>query len=252
MHRSLRQVIAAAAGPILTVVFTILVARHLAVRDDFAKGLGAALAGLVVLALIQFAEELPRRSVRWRRRTDNRAAFEGWWLQIHEGVDRVAVFSFLYAADSDSYRAEGHAFNSAGRLLAHWTSTQVFFSTGAQNASYLWKGRTFESDEPLEREGTTNLSVQRASRSREPRSGHGEVLHLNQDRVLVFRLQRITSELIQELLDRPMAAEDLMDFDAQQRLAVAFLRRRGHDGGAVEGRGEHTARTATEPPAAPR
>lgn len=252
MHKIIKKVIDAAAGPILTVVFTILVARHLAVRDDLAKGLGAAVAGLVVLALIQFAEELPRRSARWRRRSDDRAAYEGWWLQIHDRVDRVAVFSFLYAADSDSYRAEGHAFNSAGQLLAHWTSTQVFFSTGALNASYLWKGRTFESGEPVEREGTTSLSVQRAQRSRMPQSGHGEVLHLSQDRILVFRLQRITSELIQELLDRPVATEELIDFDLQQRLAVAFLRRRGHDGGAVEGHGEHTARTATEPPAAPR
>jgi hypothetical protein len=110
-------------------------------------------------------------------------------------------------------------------MLAHWHSTQVFFSTGALSASFLWTGTTYESNPPVTREGTTAWSVQRPSGHRLlPTSGHGKVLHLNQDRTLVFRVQRLTSERVRALLGRSIDLDALVDHELQRELAVAYLR----------------------------
>jgi len=223
MGKRLRQLLNAAIAPVLTVACTVAVAGALGLADELAKAVGAAIAGVLLFVAIELTDELPKRSWSWRRRVDPRAAFEGWWLQIHEKVDRAAVFSFLYIPDSDTYRAEGHAFDSKGELLAHWYSTQVFFSTGALSASYLWDGKSYEQEPPVERRGTTSWSVQRSSRRILPSSGHGEVLHLNQDRTLTFRAQRLTRENVHSLLEQVVELDSLVDFELQRRLAVAFL-----------------------------
>ncbi len=225
MGKRVKQLLQAAIAPVLTVGCTWLVADLLHVGNDLEKAVGAALAGVLLFIAIELTDELPKRSWRWRRRIDPRAAFEGWWLQVHDKVDRVSVFSCLYVIDGDSYRVEGHAFNSVGEMLAHWYSTQVFFSTGALSTSYLWAGKSYETDPPVERQGTTTWSVQRSSGHRVlPTSGHGEVLHLNQDRTLVFRVQRLTTERARTLLGRPVDLDALVDHDLQRELAVAYLR----------------------------
>lgn len=137
MGKRFKQLLNAAIAPILTVLCTLAAARSLGFDADLAKAVGAAAAGVLLFVVIELTDDLPKRSCRWRRRVDPRAAFEGWRLQIHENVDRVSVFSFLYVRDGDTYRAEGNAFNSAGEPLAHWESSQVFFTTGALSASYL-------------------------------------------------------------------------------------------------------------------
>ena len=157
-----------------------------------------------------------------RTRRDSKAGLS--FLQIHDGVDRVAVFSFLYSPEGDTYRAVGQSFDSRGELLAEWHSTQVFFSTGALSASYLWEGKTFEARPSVARKGTTSWSVQRpGSRRVLPVSGRGEVLHLNQDRTLDFRVQRLTEPRVRELLGRPVAVDALIDHELQRELAVAYL-----------------------------
>jgi len=174
---------------------------------------------------IELTDELPKQSRRWRRWTDPRAAFEGWWLLIHEHDDRVAVLSFHYDQQGDTYRAKGQAFDSNGKVLGDWRSTQVFFSTGALSVSYLWEGTSFKGKAPVETEGTTSWSVQRAgSRRVLPVSGRGQVLHLKQDQTLNFRVQRLTEEWVGELLGRRVALDALVDHGLQMELAVAFLR----------------------------
>jgi hypothetical protein len=225
MGKRVRQLLSAAVAPVLTVVCTWLVADWLEVGADLQKALGATAAGVLLFIAIELIDDLPKRSARWRRWTDPRAAFEGWWLQIHDGVDRVAVFSFLYSPEGDTYRAVGQSFDSRGELLAGWHSTRVFFSTGALSASYLWEGKTFEVRPPVSRKGTTSWSVQRpGSRSVLPVSGRGEVLHLNQDRILDFRVQRLSEQRVQELLGRRVALDALVDYDLQRELAVAYLK----------------------------
>jgi hypothetical protein len=236
MGKRVTQLLKAAAAPVLTVGCTWLVADILHVGQDLEKAIGAALAGVLLFVAIEVTDELPKRSRRWRRRIDPRAAFEGWWLQIHdkiydsvddgaaERVDRVAIFSCRYVVDGDTYRIDGEAFDSKGETLATWESTRVFFSTDALWSSYLWKGTTFESRPPTKRQGTTNWSVQRSSSRRVlPTSGRGEVMHLNQDRRLFFRVQRLTPERIQLLLGRAVEPDLLADHDLQKELALAFL-----------------------------
>ena len=224
MGKRVRQLLSAAIAPVLTVVCTWLVADWLDIGADLEKALGATAAGVLLFIAIELIDDLPKRSSRWRRWTDPRAAYEGWWLQIHEGVDRVAVFSFLYSPEGDTYRAVGQAFDSRGELLAEWRSTRVFFSTGALSASYLWEGKTFEARPSVARKGTTSWSVQRpGSRRVLPVSGRGEVLHLNQDRTLDFRVQRLTEPRVRELLGRPLTLDALVDHELQRELAVAYL-----------------------------
>jgi hypothetical protein len=244
MGKRVTQLLKAAAAPVLTVGCTWLVADILNLGQDLEKAIGAALAGVLLFVAIEVTDELPKRSRRWRRRIDPRAAFEGWWLQIHDGwelqihdqaddiaddravkkVDRVAIFLCRYVVDGDTYRVEGHAFGSTGDMVARWESTQVFFSTGALRSSYLWEGTSFESRQPTNRRGTTDWSVQRSSSGRVlPTSGHGEVMHLNQDRRLFFRVQRLTSERIQSLLGRAVELDALADDALQKELALAYL-----------------------------
>jgi hypothetical protein len=56
-----------------------------------------------------------------------------------------------------------------------------------------------------------------------PVSGRGEVLHLNQDRTLDFRVQRLTEQRVRELLGRPLTLDALVDHELQRELAVAYL-----------------------------
>lgn len=226
MGKRLKQLANAAIAPILTVACTLAVAVAFGFADELAKAVGAAIAGALLFVAIELTDELPKRSQSWRRRIDPRAAFEGWWLQIHEKVDRVSVFSFLYVSEGDTYRAEGHAFNSRGELLAHWESTQTFFSTGARSAIYLWTGKNLEEHPSVERNGTASWSVQRSAPRVLPCSGHGEVLHLNQERRLDFRVERLTRENVKSLLGQAVELDLLVDFELQQQIAVAFLKRR--------------------------
>jgi hypothetical protein len=226
MGKRVRQLLNAAVAPVLTVACTWLAADWLNLGDDLEKAFGAAAAGVLLFIALELIDDLPKRSSRWRRWMDPRAAYEGWWLQIHDGEDRVAVFSFLYSREGDTYRVVGQAFNSHGELLAEWHSTRVFFSTDALSASYLWEGKTFEVRPPVARKGTTSWWVQRpGSRSVLPVSGRGEVLHLNQDRTLDFRVQRLTEQRVCELLGRPVVLDALVDHELQRALAVACLRR---------------------------
>ena len=57
-----------------------------------------------------------------------------------------------------------------------------------------------------------------------PVSGRGEALHLNQDRILDFRVQRLTEQRVQELLGRHLPLDALVDYDLQRELAVAYLK----------------------------
>jgi hypothetical protein len=57
-----------------------------------------------------------------------------------------------------------------------------------------------------------------------PTSGHGKVLHLNQDRTLAFRVQRLTSERVRALLGRSIDLDAPVDHELQRELAVAYLR----------------------------
>src|SRR5262245_45185739 len=191
MNSKVVQAIGAFGSPLLTLGCTALAARYIA-DDDPKKAAGAALAGLLGFALAQVAEELPKRSFWWRQRFDSRAAFEGWWMQIHDSLDRASVTSFLYDAAGDKYQVEGHAFNSSGTRPAHWKSTEVFFSTGSSEVNYLWKGTSYDKDNPGPREGSTKMSLDRAPRRRQASTGRGEVQHLNLARILDFRLRRIT------------------------------------------------------------
>jgi hypothetical protein len=217
----LSQALDAFLGPLLTLGCTALVLRYLAgVGDEPAKAVGAAFAGLIGLAIAQVAEDLPRRSAWWRNRFDARAAFEGWWLQIHEDTDRVAVFSFLY--DGESYRVEGTAFNSAGTALAAWSSTQMFFTSDAHTASYLWEGVAHDSAAaPKDRKGTTTMSVYRRG-NRNAIGGRGQVQHLSLSRTLEFRLRRVSVTFLAELKVDGTPA-DLEDFERQRKLAIAYL-----------------------------
>jgi len=225
------QLVAVIVAPLLTWWGTDLLASRLKLSDDGNKAAGAALAALVVFAITWLLQDLRKWWGWYRRQFDRRAAFEGWWLQVHSeadggsaGPDRAAVFSFLFTRADEPFRVEGNAFNSAGRLLAEWKSTRLFFSTDASNVTYLWEGKSFEQVPPIERKGTTTLSLIRGKR--QPTSGYGEVLHLNQDRILTFRLKRVEPSMLRELLGRDAVnVADLGDFDTQKELAVAFLRR---------------------------
>jgi hypothetical protein len=225
MNKKIIQAFGAFGSPLLTLGCTSLAARYIA-ADDPKKAAGAALAGLVGFALTQIAEDLPKRSFWWRQRFDARAAFEGWWLQIHDRLDRVAVTSLLYDGASDKYLAEGNAFNTAGDHLAHWESTEVFFSTGSREVNYLWKGISYDQEAAGPLEGSTRMSLDRASGRRRPVTGHGNVQHLNLARVLQFRTRRITPALLEEH-GLSFCVDDLGDFDLKKQLARAFLARAG-------------------------
>ena len=221
MSKKILQALGAFGAPLLTLACTVLAARFID-EDEPVKALGAALAGLVGFALTQVADELPKRLQWWRRRYDRRAAYEGWWLQVHDGRDRAAVYSFNYNGDDDTYEAYGNAFDSKGSHLAHWKSTQVFFSTGSRDTSYLWAGESLEAENGGYREGTTTLSLDRSARRRLPISGQGDVQHLNLARKFHFRIRRIEPSLLRGL-GIAHAVEDLADFDRQRELASALL-----------------------------
>jgi hypothetical protein len=229
------QAIGAFGSPLLTLACTALAAIYV-VNDELRSALGAALAGLIGFVLLQLVETLPKKSLWWRRRFEPRAAFEGWWLQIHEGVDRASVFSFEYGGDADQYQAAGDAFNTTGEHLAHWESTDVFFSTGLRSASYLWEGTAKEAKKPKEanhaqpatqeyhwvaRKGSTKFSIDR-SFGRQPTTGLGEVHHLNLARAFEFRVRRVDRELLAKLKLR-FAVDDLGDFERRKELAKVFL-----------------------------
>jgi hypothetical protein len=76
--------------------------------------------------------------------------------------------------------------------------------------------------------------VQRSSRRVLPSSGHGEVLHLNQDRTLTFRVQRLTRERVQTLLGQAVELDSLAEFELQLKLAVAYLTRASADACAID------------------
>jgi len=215
------QAVGAFGSPLLTLVCTALAARYIA-DDDPKKAAGAALAGLLGFALAQVTGELPKRSLWWRQRFDSRAAFEGWWMQIHDGLDRASVTSFLYDAAGDKYQAEGHAFNASGTRLAHWKSTEVFFSTGSNEVNYLWKGTSYDKDNPGPREGSTKMSLDRAPRRHQASTGRGEVQHLNQARTFDFRLRRINPIFIRDC-GVNFSIDELGDYDVKKALARAFL-----------------------------
>jgi len=240
LTKKITQAIDAFVGPLLTLVCTALVVHYIAVGAEPAKAIGAALAGLIGFALALGAEELPKRSRWWRQHFDSRAAFEGWWLQVHDRLDRASVFSFIYNRALDAYEAAGDAFNSSGSHLAHWESTEVFFSTGFKHASYLWKGKSFESEPPEQREGTTEFSVDRGQRWAQPVSGTGQVLHLNLARTLDFRLCRVTPELLKE---RRLSfnVDDLVKFEHRRELAKAHLAQELRDM-APSGRAQRSTR----------
>lgn len=222
MRERLIQLVAVLVAPLLTWLATNVLAVRLKLPGEGNKAAGAALASLVVFVITWLLQDLHKWWGWYRRRFDRRAAFEGWWLQVHEGADRVGVFSFLFSATPEAFRAEGNAFNSAGELLAEWSSTQVFFSDDASSVTYLWQGRSFEQGPAADRKGTTTMSLIRGRRR--PTSGHGEVLHLNQARTLTFRLKRVQSEVLRNLLGREAVnLDDLGDFDVQKTIAIAFL-----------------------------
>jgi hypothetical protein len=228
MESKLTKVVAIVAAPIITLTATDLVASHVPGMDgDAHKATGAALAALAVFVLTQTADALPKRFRWWRRRFDGRAAFEGWWIQKHPDVDRASVFSFLYSSATDTMAVDGNAFNGSGEHLAHWNSTQVFFSDNHVN--YLWKGKSWDKvegeDKPqwIQRSGTTTMWLNRTGTYRMPVTGGGEVLHLRQERVLDFQLRRITPQLLASLLPGAAAFDDLADLDVQRRVVQAYL-----------------------------
>lgn len=223
------QGIGAFGSPLLTLACTALAAYYVA-DGELRNALGAALAGLIGFMLIQLVEALPKKSLWWRRRFDPRGAFEGWWLQIHDGIDRTSVFSFEYNGHTDQYALAGDAFESTGEHLAHWSSKEVFFATGFRSAGYLWEGtakettRTKQGEEEVHwvaREGSSQLSVD-PSFGRQPTTGHGVVQHLNLARAFEFRLRRVNRELLAKL-KLEFAVEDLCDFERRRELAKAFL-----------------------------
>ena len=221
MAKAFLQFVTAATGPLLTFGSTVVVLRYLGVGVEAANALGAAIASAVLFGLAQAINALPKKSAWWRQRFDNRAAFEGVWLQLHDNdPGRVAVFSFVYISESDEYEVRGEAFNSSGARLAHWTSTRVFFSTAAKEVSYLWEGTAREGD----RHGTSTISLDRAAGSVRPLTGTGKVLHLMETRRLDFRLRRVTEGDIARLGGSFSLAELQVNFDRRKDLALAWLR----------------------------
>src|SRR5215212_9879912 len=127
MTKTFGQFLSASIGPLVTLGCTVGVMRYVAVGDESGKALGAAIAAAALFVLAQGLEVLPKKWTWWRRRVDDRAGFEGWWLQLHDD-SRVGVFSCLYLAKGDTFRIVGDAFDPAGDRWADWHSTQLFFS----------------------------------------------------------------------------------------------------------------------------
>lgn len=233
MNKTFAQILSAFSGPLLTLGCTLLVVRAFAVREETGKALGAAAAGVALLLAERTIDWLPKKWAWWRRRFDTRAAFEGWWLQVHEDQrDRAAVFSFLYDPEGDTFKIEGYAFGPDGSPRADWHSTKLFFSTGDLEVTYLFKGKvriTTPGDGGTTtlaaREGTTTMHLERYAG--QPTSGTGEVRHLMEATQLDFRLVRVDAGCLQKL-GLAFPVESLSDFDRRKELAVAFLR---HGGG---------------------
>ena len=221
MAKTFVQFVASAAGPLLTLGFAALVLPRVGGRDDPADAIGAGLAAAVLFGMVQTVEALPKKSTWWRSRFDKRAVFEGVWLQIHEHEPgRVAVFAFVYSPETDEYVVGGDAFDSAGEHLANWKSTQVFFSSGLRDLSYLWEGK----GRGVIGKGTTTLWLDRVSRSRRPMTGTGEAVHLMQPRCLDFRLRRVTGSDL-ERLECAFGVKDLeSDFECRKALAHAWAK----------------------------
>ncbi len=227
MEKQLTQFLSAVIGPLLTLGCTAGVVRYFSIRGESGNAIGAALAAAVLFGMSHAIETLPKKSRAWRKRFDKRAAFEGMWLQIHDDEpSRVAVFSFLYDKDDDAYKARGDAFDSLHEHLAHWESTQVFFTSDMEEVSYLWKGTTYENKKTEDREGTTTMTVDRAERSAEPVSGSGKVLHLMEARALNFRLKRVTQQYIKGI-GKGFETGDLHDYERRKELAAAYFTKKG-------------------------
>ena len=217
-------------SPILTLVFASRFAGFAIAGKDAGDAVGAAVAGLIVLAVELCLTQGPKYSSWLRRLLDPRAAFEGIWLQRVHGGDknRVAVFSFNYVREDDSFDVTGMAYSRDGNPLAKWHSTHMFIDQQHLKATYRWEGDVL-GDVPAaetDKSGLTRLDLRKPAPFSTPMSGDGEVFHVGEARRIKFRLRRVTNQYLKEL-GLPFTVRDLWanGRDEESRLVGGYLQR---------------------------
>jgi hypothetical protein len=231
-------------GPVLTLFFAAKFDGIIIAGKNAGEVLGAAAAAAIVLTIEIALIQGPKYSTWLRRWLDQRAAFEGFWLQDvieTQGDNVLGVFSLDYDRDKDSFNVVGRAYAADAALddanfadvlpSREWRSTHMFIER--LKASYRWKGDVLKGVEsPVPKEGLTDLEL----RGPPPPSlalpmvGQGRVTHIGEPRTVAFGLRRITNRQLKKLgLSFTMRKLRLNAHNEETALVQSFLRRRAEE-----------------------
>ena len=232
-------------SPVFTLFFASRFSGVMIAGRDAGDVIGGAVTALLVLVVETALTQGPKYSTWLRRWLDPRAAFEGVWLQeVFEGQEdnKIGVFSVHYERERDSFAVSGRAYSGNGQQWAKFNSTHMFIDKGRLKATYLWEGQVRG---PLptpdaEKSGLTELELRRPPVLALPMTGDGQVSHVGENRLVKFRLHRLTKGVLKEH-DLPFTVRKLRinAHDEEEELAKAFLQKRA----VQQTKGNTTSRT---------
>jgi hypothetical protein len=187
--------------------------------------------GIIVLGVELALRQGPRHIAYLRSWLDDRAAFEGLWIQevveAQKGND-VAVFSITHEPEADTFTVHGNAYSSNGAPFARWRSTRVFFDTRARQMEYLWEGEQLDvrPTPDVDKSGRTQLELHTVAALSLPVNGEGRVWHIGEGIRVRFRMRRVTNELLSDLR-LPFTVKDaqLNAHDEEVKLVRALVAR---------------------------